>query len=459
MKIRLEILLVAIIVLAIGSPAYPSGFAIIEQSVKGLGNAFAGGSAVCEDATVVYFNPAGLARLQGHQIVAAVHVVMAQAKFENQGSTHVLQPLTDVPLMGGNGGDGGVTGYIPNLYYSYSGLKSWSFGIGINAPFALSTNYEDRSWVGRYHALESKLESVNINPAVAYSIPYDMVHQLSIGFGVSAQYMKTTLSNAIDFGTLDWTGAFPPIPPQGLGMNPQQDDGFSEIEGDDWSWGFNVGVLVEFTERTRAGLAYRSQIKHQSTGTATFETPDELAPVEAATGFFTDCDVEGDVTFPDYFSASIYHGISEEWAIMGDVTWTHWSLFEELRFKFANGQPDGVTTENWNDTWRFALGWTFTPSEEWTARAGVAYDQTPVPDEQHRTPRVPGNDRYWLSLGGGYQLTEVFRADIGYSHLFISDPLIDKSEFPLEEDKIRGGLKGAYTASVDILSLEVTFMF
>ena len=72
------ILLVTVIVMAISSPAYPSGFAIIEQSVKGLGNAYAGGSAVCEDATAIFFNPAGLARLQGHEVVAGIHVVMPE---------------------------------------------------------------------------------------------------------------------------------------------------------------------------------------------------------------------------------------------------------------------------------------------------------------------------------------------------------------------------------------------
>jgi long-chain fatty acid transport protein len=461
MKIRLEILLVMVVILAIAAPAYPSGFAIIEQSVKGLGNAYAGGSAVCEDASAIFFNPAGLARLQGHEAIAAVHIVLPSAKFENQGSTHILQAFPpNTPLTGGNGDDGGVTGYIPNLYYSYSGLNGWSFGLGINAPFALSTKYEDATWVGRYHALESKLHSVNINPSVAYSIPYEMVHQMSIGLGVSAQWMEATLSNAIDFGTLDVSGAFEPgVPAGALGLTPQQDDGFTELKGDSWGYGFNIGVLVEFTERSRAGLHYRSQIKHDVKGDAKFETPDELAPVKEATGFFTDCEVTSEVKFPDTFSASVYHDISEEWAIMADVTWTHWSLFEELRFTFANGQPDGYTTEKWEDTWRLAVGWTFRPTSEWSARAGFAYDPTPIPDALHRTPRIPGNDRYWLSLGGGYQVSERFRADIGYAHLFISDPEIDKSEFTLEEDRIRGGLKGVYSAAVDIISLEVSFLF
>ncbi|MEJ2721625.1 MAG: outer membrane protein transport protein [bacterium] len=459
MKTRLQIALAIVIVLTMSSSAYPSGFAIIEQSVRGLGNSFSGGSAVCEDASTIFFNPAGIARLEGHDAVAGLHIVMLSAEFENKGSTHILQPLTDVPLLGGNGGNGGVTGYIPNFYYSYSGYKGWSFGVGVNAPFALSTKYEDRTWVGRYHALETTLMSVNINPTVAYSIPYDMVHRFSIGVGVDAQYMDATLSNAIDFGTLDASGAFSPIPAGFFGLTPQRDDGFSELKGNSWAWGFNLGVLVEFTERTRAGIAYRSQIKHDVEGTATFQTPDTLQVVKDATGAFTDCDVTASVKFPDNLSVSAYHDISDQWAISGDVTWTHWSVFEELRFKFANGQPDGVTTENWKDAWRFALGWTYRPTDEWTARAGVAYDATPIPDEQHRTPRIPGNDRYWVSVGGGYQVNDRFRADVAYAHLFISQPKIDKSRFTLAEDEIRGGLRGEYDASVDILSLQVSVQF
>jgi long-chain fatty acid transport protein len=436
-----------------------SGFILIEQSVKGLGNAFAGGCAVAEDATTVYFNPAGLTRFEGHQASLAAHVVMPSAKFKNEGSTHILQAFPpNSPLLGGDGGDGGVTGYVPNFYYSYTMESGLAFGIGVNAPFGLATEYPS-DWVGRYHAIKSELMSVNINPSIAYKLPYEWDVDLSIGFGVSAMYVDATLSNAIDFGTLDALGAFPPLSPGELGLTPQLSDGYVELEGNGWAYGFNIGVLLEITEGSRIGLAYRSGFKHEVEGTAAFDTPPELAPVQGATGYFTDCDVTANVDLPDYASFSAYQEINDQWAVMGDVTWTHWATFEELRFKFSNGQPDGYTTEDWQDTWRFSGGATFRPTEQWTARAGIAYDPTAIPDELHRTPRIPGEDRFWLSIGGGYKLSERFEIDAAYAHLFVADPKIDKSEFTLEEDQLRGGLKGTYDASVDIISAQLTFYF
>ncbi|MBW8077720.1 MAG: transporter, partial [Gallionella sp.] len=51
--------------LAISGSAVASGFALVEQNASGLGNAFAGGAAIAEDASTVFFNPAGMSRLKG----------------------------------------------------------------------------------------------------------------------------------------------------------------------------------------------------------------------------------------------------------------------------------------------------------------------------------------------------------------------------------------------------------
>jgi len=448
------LVLILALVLGTSATAMAAGFIIIEQSVKGLGNAFAGGAAAAEDATTVYFNPAGLTRLEGHQVILGAHIIMPSAKFTNEGSTHILQSATTTPLLGDNGGDGGVTGVVPNFYYSYTMENGLAIGLGINAPFGLGTEYP-KDWVGRYHAIKSELISVNINPSIAYKLPYEWPVDLSVGFGVSAQYLDATLTNAIDFGTLNALGAFG----GDLGLIPQMDDGYVDLEGDSWAYGFNVGVLLEITEGSRIGIAYRSGFKHEVEGTAKFETPPELEPVKQATGAFTDCVATASVDLPDFFSLSAYQEINEKWAVMGDITWTHWATFEELRFSFANGQPDGFTTENWKDSWRFSGGATFRPTEQWTARAGIAFDQTPIPDPQHRTPRIPTDDRFWLSFGGGYKLSERFEIDAAYTHLFVADPVIDKSEFTLEEDQLRGGLKGTYAASVDIFSVHLSFLF
>jgi long-chain fatty acid transport protein len=52
-----------------------SGFALIEQSASGLGNAFAGAAASAEDASTIFFNPAGMSMFSSAQIVLAGHLI------------------------------------------------------------------------------------------------------------------------------------------------------------------------------------------------------------------------------------------------------------------------------------------------------------------------------------------------------------------------------------------------
>ena len=447
-KVAVVIAAVFFLVVSSGS-AFGAGFALIEQGVSGLGNAYAGGAASAEDATTVFFNPAGMTRLGGQQFIAAAHIIMPSAKFNNEGSTHVLQPRTGIPLLGGNGGDGGVTKAVPNAYYTIKVNDRLSLGLGVNAPFGLATDY-DHDWVGRYHAWKSEVISVNINPSLAYKI----TDKLSAGAGISVQYLKAKLSNAIDFGTLDALGRLG-LPAGALHLTPQLSDGSVSLEGDSWGVGFNLGVLYEFSKNTRAGVAYRSRIRQKLEGDAEFsDVPAGLAPVPV----FKGSGIKADLTAPDSLSLSVFHGLTPQWMIMADVTWTNWSLFKELKVRFDNpNQPDSITTENWRDSWRYSLGLTYLPSPSWTLRTGIAYDTSAVADQQYRTPRVPDGDRLWLAAGAGYRVSQAVSLDVGYAHLFIHDPRIQKT--PSGEDAVRGGLVGTFDAHIDIISAQLTMRF
>ncbi|MGA6926530.1 MAG: outer membrane protein transport protein, partial [Desulfosarcina sp.] len=131
---------------------------------------------------------------------------------------------------------------------------------------------------------------------------------------------------------------------------------------------------------------------------------------------------------------------------------------DELRIKFDSGAADNVTTLNWNDTWRFSLGGTFKPMTDLELRAGVAFDESPIPDNRQRTPRIPGADRFWVTLGAGYQVTDTITVDLAYGHLFVDDPKIDK-DVTEAENRLRGALVGEFDASVDIVSAAVSFQF
>ena len=423
-----------------------SGFAIIEQGVSGLGTAFAGGSAIAEDATTVFFNPAGMTRLKGNLLTVGSHLVAPSAhKFSDGGSRSVL----GLPMGANANDDAGKAGVVPNVYFVTDLGEKLKFGLGVNTPYALSTHY-DRDWIGRYHAVESGVVAVNISPNLAWK-----AGNVAVGVGINAQYLKAKLSNAIDYGTIDAiaaSGAF--------GLTPGASDGFGEISGDDTGWGWNLGTLIDLNDSTRLGIHYRSEIDYDLRGDADFDVPAAATLLAAGLGH-VDTGASAELTTPDVLSISLFHQINDRWAVMGDLSRTGWESLEELRIRFDSGAADTVTTMNWENSWRYSLGVSYRHSDDWTWRAGIAHDQTPIPSAELRTPRIPGEDRTWLAFGFGYKVSDTFSIDMGYAHLWVDDPRINKvTALPtVDENTFRGSLVGEYQADVDILSAQLNWVF
>lgn len=421
------------------------GFLLFEQGVKGLGNAFAGGSAIAEDASTIFYNPAGITRLSGTQIEVGAHYIIPQAEFDNKGSTvsPALPVVGGAPLNGGDGGDAGVSAIVPNFYIAHKITDKFHGGIGISVPFGLETKY-NKNWVGRYHAVKSEVLTIDINPTVAYRIN----KWFSLGGGISAQYIDAELTNAVDFGTIGFIG--------GAGTAPQTLDGFVKLEADDWGWRWNLGMLVEPTENLRFGLSYRSNIDYTLEGDANFKIPAGADPIATGAGL-VDTDAKADITLPGHASLSAYWRLHPKFAIMADIFWTNWSKLDDLPIKLDTG-TDVVTTLDWEDTFRYAFGANYYFNENWTFRGGIAYDETPIPNAKKRTPRVPGEDRIWTTIGLGYRFSELISFDLAYAHLFVDDPKIRKTGLETE-DIPRGALKGDYDASVDIISFQFNLNF
>jgi long-chain fatty acid transport protein len=416
-----------------GEAAQAAGFAILEQGASGLGRAYAGMAAVADDPSTIFYNPAGMTRLRGTQATAAAHLIMPSIRFRDQGSFVNLPSRP--PLRGGEGGNAAEAVVVPNLYAVTGITDRLHLGLGINAPFGLVTDYEP-GWVGRYHAQRSDLVTINVNPSLAYRV----TDWLSVGGGVSAQYAKAELSNAIDFGLL---------------INPalsQTLDGAVKLKGDGWAFGWNLGVLVEPMPGTRFGLAYRAAMNHELKGDAEFTVP---TPAVQAGGRFVDTGVRADLDLPDMLSFSAYHQLTPRLGLLGDITWTRWSRFQELRIRFDNPlQPDAVTTHDWDDAFRYSLGLDYRLTDAWTLRAGVAYDETPIPRTELRTARIPDANRTWLTIGASYRLSPMISVDAGFAHIFV-----DRGSIRQSQPATAGTLVGEYRSHVDIVSLQANIRF
>ncbi len=418
--------------LSVFSSAAPAaGFFIAEQSVKGLGNAFAGWAASAEDASTIFYNPAGLTRLN-RQLDFGVHVIRPSSKFKNEGSTttrDLAPPFFSQDTTGSDRGNAGVTVAVPNLYYAGVVTEKLRWGIGIFTPFGLATRY-DEDWVGRYFAVESELKTVNINPAVAYRF---LKAGLSIGGGVSAQYADGKLTSKFDGGA-----------PAGV---PGTNDANQELEGNDWGFGYNLGLLYEFSPQTRIGLQYRSRIDHTVKGSLTTTEP---LPSESR-------GAKLDLNLPDILSGSIYHQFaSTPLAIMADATWMSWGRLKQLDVTVDDGTAFAEVLD-YQDTWRYAVGLTINPQEHWRVRTGFAYDETPVKNARTRSARIPDSDRTWLTLGFGWDPTDSLVLDLAYAHLIYDDAPIDISNTDVADTTHT--LKGRYESDVDIISAQLSWTF
>ena len=399
------------------SQAHASAFALIEQSASGLGNSFAGAAAAADDASVIFYNPAGMSLLpDGKQVSAGLALINLSAKFSDGGSVAAGgRPL------GNSGGNAGDLSAVPNVYFAMDLARDWKVGVGVSVPFGLKTEY-DPAWMGRFQAIKSDISTLNINPSVSYKLN----QTVSLGFGLNYQSIDAEFTNAVS-----------------LGAGGEET---SVIKAKDTSgWGFNLGAMFQLAPDTRLGVSYRSSIKYHLTGTATL----------SAGIPFASANVNSDIKMPDSASIAVQHRLNPSWTLLADVSRTGWSKIKDLTINLDSGGQLSSTPENFKNTWRVGVGAVHRYSDAWSMKMGFAYDQTPVNDTD-RTARLPDNNRLWLSFGGQYKLSKDGTLDLGYAHLFIKDAPIDQNG---GNAAANGRLVGTYKGSVDIFGAQFAYRF
>jgi long-chain fatty acid transport protein len=454
----------AMLSLAAGQ-ALGSAFALQEQSGSGLGNAFAGGAAAAEDASTIFWNPAGISRFSSIQAAAAGSLICPSAKFSDSGS----QPAALQPL-GGTGGDAGSCAVVPALYLAVPINRQWSFGLGVNAPFGLKTEY-DSDWIGRFQAIKSKVETINVSPVVSFRVS-DMV---SIGAGADWQHIKATLTSHANYAGAfaqgvqqgAAAGQFPPAAVTPLLAAAAGLESNADVSGNDSAWGWNIGALFDLDKQTRVGVQYRSKIKYNVSGSANISNPTlptlppTLAPIGAAITNALNSTVlaSGDITLaiemPDSANISIFRQIDPKWDVMADVQYTGWSSIQNLTIVRSSGVVLSTVPENFRDTWRGSIGANYHYNDQWMFRGGLAYDQSPVRDAQ-RTPRLPDNDRTWLSIGAQYKFSPQIVLDAGYTYIFVKNSSMNQNEGNTAQN---GLISGSYKNNVNILAAQLTYTF
>ena len=414
-----------ILPLLAGNQAFAGGFMVRENSAESLGMVYAGDASRADEAATVFDNPAGMMHLAGPEVELGAAVVFPSIHFVDGAA----KAAGTIPISGDLGGQAGQIAGIPHFYAVFDISDNLRAGLAVTAPFGNETNYGP-GFVGRYQGIKTLALSADINPNIAWRIN----NMVSIGGGISAQWLKVEQSAAI---------------PQFLILqNPVPDASFL-FNAHGWGVGYNAGLLLEPNTTTRLGFTYRSGIDHKLSGSLDFTGVAPVLPLMSgpATG--------SGLNLPGTAAVSFTHDWSASWSGSAELQYNMWSSFKNVVVTSAN--PDLSEAEHYRDSWMITAGATYHATQQLALRAGFGWDQTPVLNG-FRTVGIPDANRLMIGAGAGYTVAPGIVVDLGYAHYWgASNPPIDGSVNALDPFTHAIALTGTYHNFLDYVALSVRY--
>ena len=385
----------AIFSATVAGSALAGGFSLSEQSVSAMGTANAGRASNAQDASVVYNNPAAMHLLKQAQFTQAVAFIDAQTKIKN----------VTAPFGGTNDGDMVPHTFIPSGYFTSGDKGGWAWGVGVYGSFGLKTNYEP-TFAGRHLGDKSSVKVTTIQPAFSYRIN----DKVSVGFGPTINRVDALLTKNVS--------SVPDISPA-PGAQPGTLLGTTSLKGDDYGYGYNLGIHAVLDENTSAGVVYRSKVKYKiDDGTLTTTgTGAPIGPGGAIVGGAGTYTAKTGLSTPESVELAVTHKLNAKDTIHAGAAWTRWSRLKELSVQTSNPLV-GTTVEtfNWKDSVGYSVGMTHAVCDKLELRAGLAYDNSPVAPAD-RGVRLPSADRRIASIGAGYKLSPSQTIDASYTYV------------------------------------------
>ncbi|WP_163935233.1 OmpP1/FadL family transporter [Paraferrimonas sp. SM1919] len=347
------------------STAYAAGFQTTTHSATGMGRANAGEAAIADNAAALIRNPALMAMFKETQFSGGLNIVDPKTNLTN--INHSGQPLPDQTNITA------VTP-VPNVAWVMPINDSWAIGAAAFSNFATGSEYSkdfNNMGVAGLFGGKTQVTTANLN----FSASYRINEQLSLGAGINAIY-----------GVGDFMRTAPAL------------GGLADVnfQGDGVTFGWDVGAVYEINADHRFGVSYRSGATIEAKGNGTFSVV-ELSSLK--------------LNLPAMAEFSGFHQVADKWAVHYSAQWTGWSAFDAVNF-FAGDDLAYAKQYGWEDSYRAALGTTYSLNQDWTLRAGLAYDKSPVPDSK-RSISIPDSNRVWYSAGFGYKLNEKSNLDFG----------------------------------------------
>ncbi len=359
---------------------YGGGFQINDHSGRSVGMAF---SVVANptDASGIAFNPAAMTNLDGeYNFSLGASYIMPGAKFTgittmNQQNTTEMNTWNFI---------------IPHFFGTWkTPINNLNFGLGVFVPFGLGTEWPD-NWVGRFLASKTYLETIEINPNIAYKFEIAQIPiSLSIGYGfaIGNVELKQNIST------------FSPEP-------------ILTLKGDGTASTFNFGLLVEPMKNLKIGASYRNNIKINYDGNTSYEN---IAGLES---IFQESTGKTTINFPNDFRLGVAYIFSDNFSIEAGMNYMGWSSYDTLKIDIAKapGNPPteyiSATPRNYKDAITYRIGGEYL-FDNFAIRAGFYYDPLAV-SASNVEPVLPESNRYCFSVGFGYKPYKDLKLDLGY---------------------------------------------
>jgi long-chain fatty acid transport protein len=395
-----KLLLAAVLALLLPVATFASGFGYYEHGARAT--AMAGAyTAVADTVTTIYYNPAGIAFLEGTHINVGMHPVSPGFQATLNGVTTEVSDDFVLPASG---------------YISHRFGDNLAVGVGVFAPYGLEVEWP-QNWLGAAIVERVYMATIFVRPTVAYKVN----DQFSIAASLDWVYSKIELENSIPFSIS------PFLPTANVGAS---------IEGDGDGMGFTLSALYKVNEQFNIGVKYQHEVEIEYDGDVAFTPVATGMPLVDGTvaAVFTDQSVGTTVTMPSEFLVGLMYKPTDKLILSSDVQYTGWSSYEDLEVEFERGLLEITSTGDWDDSWMVRLGGEYRMTREWAVRAGYIRDTTPIPDENLH-PLLPDADRNEVTAGFGYDTREAccwggWSADFAIQYIMFEDRVSEDPEFP-----------------------------
>ncbi|MGL4485793.1 MAG: long-chain fatty acid transporter FadL [Yersinia sp. (in: enterobacteria)] len=381
----------AVAVAIISSNVSAAGFQLNEYSAAALGRSFSGEGAVADNASVGSRNPAAMTLFDRPSFSGGV--IYIDPSVDITGTSPVTGRST-------NANDIAPSAWIPNIHFIMPLNDQWAIGASGTSNYGLATEFDDNYSAGPIGG-KTDLKTGNLNLSAAYRLNQNF----SFGLGFDAVYADAKITRTS--GEL--------VPLNTGGQIPATAES-ARLEGKEWGYGWNAGILYEVDKENRYSFTYRSKVKIDFDGDYSNQLPRGMV-IGTTTGTGGQI-IPGALTLnlPEVWEVSGYNKVAPQWAIHYSMAYTSWSQFQELRATGTNGNVLFEKHEGFRDAYRIALGTTYYHDDNWTFRTGIAFDDSPVP-ANNRTISIPDQDRFWISAGTTYAFNKEASVDVGVSYM------------------------------------------